>query len=304
MLKSRLFWKFFLSMMFVVLLTVFLSINFEKFVRKQQSPHIIQQTINQLVDFRDELTLALELEDFATLTKLLEEKPKYSQQILIFDEFDNEILGREQFSLPPIKHRFNHRLSKEFTEQGIELETTVISDFGQVFYLQMQPTMLYKPWLSPRIAGTFLRVTLLLIFTAIVCYLLTRMLILRINRLQQATQQLANGNYQPLISKQINSNDELGKLEKDFYQMSQQLATSQQQRKQMLSDISHELRSPLTRMQIALALVEDKFPESQPYISRAEKETQRMGELISQIIKLQKLSLYGQDKNRQQIDLI
>ncbi len=304
MLKSRLFWKFFLSMMFVVLLTVFLSINFEKFVRKQQSPQIIQQTINQLVDFRDGLTLALEVEDFVTLTKLLAENPKYSQQILIFDEFDNEILGRKQFSLPPIKQRFNHRLSKEFSQQGIELETTVISDFGQVFYLQMQPTMLYKPWLSPRIAGTFLRVALLLIFTAIVCYFLTRMLILRINRLQQATQQLANGNYQTSIIKQINSNDELGQLEKDFYQMSQQLATSQQQRKQMLSDISHELRSPLTRMQIALALVEDKFPESRPYISRAEKETQRMGELISQIIELQKLSLYGQDENRQQIDLI
>ncbi len=293
-------------MMFVVLLTVFLSIRFEHFVRKNQSPQIIQQTISQLLDFRDELTLALEVEDLETLTKLLAENPKYNQQILIFDEYSNEILGRERFPLSPMQRRFNHRLNKEFAEQGIALETTVISDFGQAFYLHMQPTMLYHPLLSPRIAGTLMRVALLLIFTAVVCYLLTRMLIVRIKRLQQATRQLADGDYQTLMTSKtdIRSNDELGQLEKDFYHMSQQLAISQQQRQQMLGDISHELRSPLTRMQIALALVQDKFPESQLYITRAEKETQRMGELISQIIALQKLSLYGQQEKRQQINVI
>ncbi len=293
-------------MMFVVLLTVFLSIHFEHFVRKNQSPQIIQQTISQLLDFRDELILALEVEDLETLTKLLAENPKYSQQILIFDEFANEIQDREQFPLSPMQQRFNHRLSKEFAEQGIALETTIISDFGQVFYLHMQPTMLYHPLFSPRIAGTLMRVTLLLIFTAVVCYLLTRMLISRIKRLQQATRQLADGDYQTLVTSKtdISRNDELGQLEKDFYHMSQQLAISQQQRQQMLGDISHELRSPLTRMQIALALVQDKFPESEQYITRAEKETQRMSELISQIIALQKLSLYGQQEKQQQVNLI
>ncbi len=306
MLKSRLFWKFFLSMMFVVLLTVFLSIRFEHFVKKNQSPQIIQQTISQLLDFRDELTLALEVEDFETLTTLLADNPRYSQQILIFDEFSNEILGREHFPLSPIQRRFNHRLSKEFVKRGIALKTTVISDFGQAFYLHIQPTMLYHPLFSPRIAGTLMRVALLLIFTAVVCYVLTRMLIVRIKRLQQATRQLADGDYQTLMTSKtdMSSNDELGQLEKDFYQMSQRLAISQQQRQQMLGDISHELRSPLTRMQIALALVQDKFPESQQYITRAEKETQRMGELISQIITLQKLSLYGQKEKRQQINVI
>ncbi len=129
MLKSRLFWKFFLSMMFIVLLTVFLSIRFEHFVRKNQSPQIIQQTISQLLDFRDDLTLALEVEDLETLTTLLAENPRYSQQILIFDEYSNEILGREHFPLSPMQRRFNHRLNKEFAKRGISLETMVISDF-------------------------------------------------------------------------------------------------------------------------------------------------------------------------------
>ncbi len=359
MLTSRLFWKFFLSMMFVVLLTVFLSIHFEKFVRQHQSPQTIQQTIEQLVGFRDEVIVALQAEDFATLEQLLADNPQYSQQIIIFDDSNHKILQQQAFHSSPMRHRFNHHLTKEFAEQGIHLNTRVVSNFGKVFYLKMQPTMTYSPLFSPRTAGTLVRVGLLLIFTAMVCYLLTRMLIVRINRLQHATQQLAHGNYQasilnlpqPLFTKEggsppfskvgesgknetvfrplarqrlclreggfektltrfgrrfnrINDNDELGQLEKAFYQMSQQLATSQQQRKQMLSDISHELRSPLTRMQIALALVEDKFPESQPYITRAEKETQRMGELISQIIQLQKLSLYGQEEKKQSIDLI
>ncbi len=289
--------------MLVVLLTTFLSIRFEHFVRKHQSPEKIQQTITQLIDFREKLILALEIESFDTVSELLEEKPEYHQQFLIFDDFSNEILGREKLILSPMERRFNHQLSNEFRKRGLELNSTVISDFGNIFYLQIQPIMPYNPLFSPRIAGTMTRLLLLIVLSGIACYWLTKMLTRRINRLQQATQQLTNEEFYTEFAHIDWGKDELGQLGDDFQQMAKQLAISQQQRQQMLSDISHELRSPLARLQVALAIIQDKFPETEQHLIKADKEVVRINEFITQILHLQKISL-DHTENKEQIDLI
>ncbi len=290
--------------MLVVLLTAFLSVKFEHVVSKFQSPQKVQQTINQLIDFRDELILALETEDFDVVSQLLLENRQYYQQFLIFDEFSNEVLGREQLILSPIQQRFNQQLTNKFIEQRIDLTTMVVSDFGQIFYLKIQPMMPYHPLFSPRVAGSLIRIGLLVLFSAVACYLLAKTLTLRIKRLQQATRKTASGDYQTEFSNSDWGRDELGQLGNDFQKMAQQLMRSQQQRQQMLSDISHELRSPLARMQVALAIVQDRFPDTKQQIVRAEKEVMRMRELITQIIQLQKLSLYDKEEAKQSVNLI
>lgn len=290
--------------MAVVLLTTFLSVQFEHFVRKHHSPEKIQQNITQLIDFREKLILALAIEDFDTVSELLEENPKYHQQILIFDDDANEIFGREALILSPMEERFNHRLTSEFRKQGLDLNSAVISDFGDIFFIQIQPTIFYNPLFSPRTAGTVTRLLLLIILTGIVCYWLTKMLTKRINRLQQATQQLANTDDYTAFSGIDWGRDELGQLGNDFQQMANQLATSQQQRQQMLSDISHELRSPLARLQVALAIIHDKFPETEKHINKADKEVVKLNELITQIIHLQKMSLTTDNEHKEPIELI
>ncbi len=301
---NKLFWKFFLSILLTISLTLFVSMQFEKVMRRYQSSQNIQLTIEQLVDFRDELTDALEMENIDLVYQLLQENPKYNQQILIFDSFNNEILGREKFVLPLLEKHFNHRLTKEFIEQGIELSTTILSDFGNVFYVQIQPTMRYSPIFSPRTAGKFIRFFLFILFSGIVCFWLTKTLTKRIKQLQKMTHNFMAGDDVSKFSDINWGQDELGQLGYDFQKMVQQLEISQQQRKQILSDISHELRSPLARMQVALAIVHNKYPETEQHISRAEKDVERMNELITQIIQLQKLSLCSEENQKQTIDLI
>ena len=59
----------------------------------------------------------------------------------------------------------------------------------------------------------------------------------------------------------------------------------------MLSDISHELRSPLARLDVATELTRDFAPNASRYLDRIDKESARMNELIEQIIHIQSLQM-------------
>ena len=59
----------------------------------------------------------------------------------------------------------------------------------------------------------------------------------------------------------------------------------------MLSDISHELRSPLARLDVATELTRDFAPNAHRYLDRIDKESARMNELIEQIIHIQSLQM-------------
>ena len=65
--------------------------------------------------------------------------------------------------------------------------------------------------------------------------------------------------------------DELGILAKDVAGLSNRLADSEMSRKQMLSDISHELRSPLARLEVATELTRDYAPNATHYLDRIQK---------------------------------
>lgn len=291
--------------MFVVLLAAILSMQLERFIQSSISQQRIEQTIDELIDFRDELSAALEIEDFDTVAALLLDDDRFYRQFLVLDEFGNEILGRQQLPQDAIRHRFNHTLSNEFKARGLALSTIIISNNGQLFEIQIQPRMLFQPLLSPQLAGTIIRIALLVLISAVVCYFLTRALTQRIRLLQQATKALTAGNYTAAFPNTTQFNqDELGQLGKDFSLLAQRLEDSQHARKQMLSDISHELRSPLARMQVALEITRDKFPAAETQIARIEKEALRMNELITQIIHIQKSALGTDNEKRQQVDLI
>jgi len=73
--------------------------------------------------------------------------------------------------------------------------------------------------------------------------------------------------------------------------LSKRLAESELARKQMLSDISHELRSPLARLDVATELTRDFAPNASRYLDRIDKESARMNELIEQIIHIQSLQM-------------
>ena len=83
--------------------------------------------------------------------------------------------------------------------------------------------------------------------------------------------------------------DELAVLARDFDAMADQLRANRGALTQLLRDISHELRSPLARMRVALGLARQPSADTVRQLDRMEREIERLDGLISQVLKLARL---------------
>jgi len=83
--------------------------------------------------------------------------------------------------------------------------------------------------------------------------------------------------------------DEVAVLARDFDAMADQLRGNRSAITQLLRDISHELRSPLARMRVALGLARQPAADLARQLDRLEREIERLDSLISQVLKLARL---------------
>lgn len=146
-----------------------------------------------------------------------------------------------------------------------------------------------------RIAGVILTAGLL-------CYALARYLVAPILKLRQATRKLADGDLSARI--EMKRRDELGQLARDFDEMAERIETLIASQKRLTRDVSHELRSPLARLNVALELARQKSNgETTPLLDRIETESKRLNEMISQILTLSKLETRAEKIEKREINL-
>ncbi len=133
-------------------------------------------------------------------------------------------------------------------------------------------------------SNLWLRIGLAILISGLVCYGLSWLLTRRLKQLQQASRQLAMGDLDARLQVRETGGDETDELSRDFNSMAQQLQARIEDQKRLLADVSHELRSPLARLRIALALAQDSADKSPANLQRIELETERLEELISQLL--------------------
>jgi two-component system sensor histidine kinase CpxA len=135
------------------------------------------------------------------------------------------------------------------------------------------------------------RLLLVLLISAGVCYALARYLTMPIVRLREAAQRFAKGEFSVRVGQGvIGRKDELGRLGEDFDRMAQRIEGLVVQQRQLLGDISHELRSPLARLSLALELARRKsVPEAEAYLHRIETEAATLEEMIAHVLTLTRL---------------
>jgi len=121
------------------------------------------------------------------------------------------------------------------------------------------------------------------------CYLLARSLTAPVRRLRTAVQKMTKGDFSARIIIPLRRNDELADLTRDFNAMAEQIATLLKSQKRLLRDISHELRSPLTRMNVSLELARKQPDNAEQYLLRIAKESERINDLIDQLLTLTRL---------------
>src|SRR5690606_20099760 len=96
--------------------------------------------------------------------------------------------------------------------------------------------------------------------------------------------------------------DEVADLARAMDDMAGRLSTLIGVQQQLLRDISHELRSPLTRLQATLELARRRKGED-PAFDRIEREAERLNELVGRILSLAKLDAGASPARREQLSL-
>ncbi len=132
-----------------------------------------------------------------------------------------------------------------------------------------------------------LRITLAVLVSGLVCFVLSRLMTRRIRTLQRASRRLAGGELDTRVEVREKGGDETDELARDFNSMAGQLQARVQAQKRLLSDVSHELRSPLARLRIALALAQEDDAGTPTHLARIEREAERLEELIGQLLSSQ-----------------
>lgn len=125
-----------------------------------------------------------------------------------------------------------------------------------------------------------------LIFAALLAAYVSR----PIRRLRQAMQAAANGELAPGLSAAMGKRrDELADLGRDFDRMAQHLAQLMAGQRRLLHDVSHELRSPLARLNAIVGLARQQPENIEESLSRLERESARMDRLLAELLTLSRL---------------
>jgi signal transduction histidine kinase len=126
--------------------------------------------------------------------------------------------------------------------------------------------------------------------SGLVCLLLARYLTAPMERLRQASQSYAAGDFSKRVGPSLGGRrDEIVDLAHALDNMAARLDTLLKSQRGLLRDVSHELRSPLARVQAALGLARQRSTGAENELDRIERETERLNELIGAILTFSRL---------------
>lgn len=288
----RLYWKIFLSFWVALILfagaAIFATSQYLDRLREQQE---VTSPFERFRDYAAEGQRVAERGGVAGLKQWLAALDR-SEIVPLFlvDRDGNDLLGR------PVPERFVERLARQENRPPREhrRETRrppIVLPDGTEYRLMpdFQAVTLGRVLRRPRVIA--LPIVLAAIVSGLVCLILARYLTAPIGRLRRATEAYAGGDLNPRVAPSLGSRrDEIADLARAFDHMAQRLQELMASQRQLLSDVSHELRSPLARLQVALGLARQRADgRAGAELDRIESETERLNDLIGQLLSLSRL---------------
>lgn len=244
------------------------------------------------------------------ITKLVENNPMLSSQsilrLLSKDAYRTiyltDLSGRLINQSTPRKMR-QFVLDSQFPDNPLKRINTFKTYFGPALIQhEHQPLLLYVSIPNQKktlqLVEWLLDHPLQLLLTALIismpiCAFLAWHLTQPLRELTDASIKVAQGDLASPFPK-IEHSDEITSLARSMQLMVNSLKNTLNNQQRLLSDISHELRSPLTRLNLAVAITKKRIGETKE-MQRIELEAQRIEKMIAEMLNLSRIQLH-QDK--------
>ena len=254
-----------------------------------------------------EASAALERDGREGLVTWLEEFPRArGLTVFVLDERRRDLLGRPlpgNIARTISRHRHQLRPERSDRHEPRNLRrarplSQLVSADGQVFTLIVLPNRHPPAYFGRTVRGSALFIVALIV-SGIVSFLLAQAIANPIRKLRDATVSLAGGNLDARVGGSIaERHDELGMLARDFDSMADKLARAAAQQTELSQNISHELRSPLARMRVALELARREAGDL-PEFERINDEAERLDKLIGQILSYTRMDASPQNEPKE-----
>jgi len=270
-------------------------------MRDIQGENVMGQAYNQFRENSNGAALALQRQGFEGLKQWLSDSShRKSMQLYVFG-----IDGQQRFG-PELPDRLREFIRPGFGHsEGPQPHWLIARMIQPPDDLPYQMITTFKRPNPLRLLFTPSRILIALLVSGLVCFWLARHITRPITRLRLATQKLSKGNLDVRVGRELGRRqDELASLGADFDRMAEQLQTLLLSQQQLIRDVSHELRSPLARLQVALELARKRtHGQADNELDRIEFEAERLNELIGQVLALARMETRSRELNRRLTDL-
>jgi two-component system sensor histidine kinase CpxA len=226
-----------------------------------------------------------------------------SELVYVVDERRRDLLGRR---LPaPIELALRRHGRGKFDDRRRPPDSRnfrparpfsqLLGPSGELYtVIVLPPQNKIARWLTER--GQFVLILIALLVSAGVSYLLARAISQPIHRFRESTVAIADGDLGTRVADNIEKRgDVIGALAQDLNRMAGSLELNWQRQAELTSNVSHELRSPLARLKVALELARRRTGEL-PELDRIDAETGKLDELVGQLLSYSKLGANEQER--------
>lgn len=296
---KKLFWKIFIPILIAMVGLILASILLVARSGQEQRHHLH----GSVIELYEEASDVLRKDDIEGLTQWLKFNNDDLVGVTVFitrrgerDDLLGRLLPPRQELLERLRERRGEREGRRGRYNDSRYPNLFANDGTQYrFHLARKPMTIGS---LIRNESIFWPLLLSMIgLSALVSFLIARQISKPIQRLSLGAQRIAGGNLKERVKPELVREDEIGQLASDFDNMAEQvdgLLTTQKKllrtQRRMLRDISHELRSPLARMQVALGLAEKRGGDAiKPELARIETEAETLNEMIGKVLSLVRL---------------
>lgn len=305
----RLFWKFFLSFWTaLILFSALVMLSASHYVDEMRERGSSLNPFARLEQYTNQAQQAVDRHGLSGLIAWARNTDRCEAiPILVLSDRGRDILGRP---VPDriVEHILRRRHFPRPASDAPRFRARNLIHLGNGTEYRLLPDFegvtLGRILRRPRVIALPLLIAALV--SGSVCFLLARYLVRPVERLRQATEVYAAGDLSRRVGPSLGRRrDEIVDLAHAFDRMAERLEVVMQSQKQLLTDVSHELRSPLARLQAALGLARQRAgDQAQPELDRIDREAERLNALIGQLLSLARLESGVKTIKMEPLDLV